>query len=88
LTFDGVNTFLSYFDTMNLAEWITCPVLMSVGLQDRVCPPRTSFAPYNAVQSEKDYRVYPFAGHGTWREHGACKNQWMAKMLGLEKTGL
>ncbi|NQV32163.1 MAG: acetylxylan esterase, partial [Phycisphaeraceae bacterium] len=59
LTFAGINRHLSYFDTMNMAEWITCPVLMSVGLQDDVCPPRTSFAPYNAVKSKKDYRVYP-----------------------------
>jgi len=29
LTFAGINRLLSYFDTMNMAEWITCPVLMS-----------------------------------------------------------
>ena len=88
LAFDDINRFLSYFDTMNMAEWIECPVLMSVGLQDDVCPPRTSFVPYNAVQSEKEYRVYPFAGHGTWHLHGDYKNAWMAKMLGVEKSGL
>ena len=87
LTFAGINRLLSYFDTMNMAEWITCPVLMSVGLQDDVCPPRTSFAPYNAVKSKKEYRVYPFAGHGVWREHGVLKDKWMAKMLGIEKLG-
>jgi cephalosporin-C deacetylase-like acetyl esterase len=87
LTFAGINRLLSYFDTMNMAEWITCPVLMSVGLQDDVCPPRTSFAPYNAVKSKKEYRVYPFAGHGVWREHSKLKDEWMAKMLGIEKIG-
>ena len=87
LTFAGINRLLSYFDTMNMAEWITCPVLMSVGLQDDVCPPRTSFAPYNAVTSNKEYRVYPFAGHGVWREHSKLKNEWMAKMLGIDRIG-
>jgi len=87
LTFAGVNRLLSYFDTMNMAEWITCPVLMSVGLQDDVCPPRTSFAPYNAVKSKKEYRVYPFAGHGVWREHGKLKDEWMAQMFGIDKIG-
>ena len=87
LTFAGVNRFLSYFDTMNMAEWIDCPVLMSVGLQDNVCPPRTSFAPFNAVRSEKEYRVYPFAGHGTWAQHWKLKNEWMAKKLGIDKIG-
>ncbi len=87
LTFDDINRFLSYFDTMNMAEWITCPVLMSVGLQDKVCPPRTSFAPFNAVTSPKEYRVYPFAGHGTWQEHTNFKNAWMAKKLGIDNLG-
>ncbi|MCF7974724.1 MAG: acetylxylan esterase [Phycisphaerae bacterium] len=85
LTFAGINRLLSYFDTMNMAEWITCPVLMSVGLQDDVCPPRTSFAPYNAVTSKKDYRVYPFAGHGVPQAHTRLKNQWMAAVLGIDK---
>jgi len=85
MTFSDVNRFLSYFDTMNMAEWITCPVLMSVGLQDDVCPPRTSFATYNAVKSKKEYRVYPFAGHGVWREHSKLKDEWMANMLGIDR---
>ena len=85
LTFTGVNRFLSYFDTMNMAEWITCPLLMSVGLQDDVCPPRTSFAPYNAVTSKKEYRVYPFAGHGTWQQHSRLKDKWMAERLGIDR---
>jgi len=87
LTFAGINRLLSYFDTMNMAEWITCPVFMSVGLQDDVCPPRTSFAPYNAVKSKKEYRVYPFAGHGVWWEHRKLKDEWMAKILGIDKIG-
>ncbi len=85
LTFQGINQFLSYFDTMNLANRIKCPVLMSVGLQDSVCPPRNSFATYNEVRSEKDYCVYPFSGHGVWYQHNEIKNKWMAKILGLEK---
>ncbi len=88
LTADDILAFLSYFDTMNMAEWISCPVLMSVGLQDNVCPPRISFSPYNNVQTEKEYRVYPFAGHSTRHQHGKYKNSWMARMLGVEGTGL
>lgn len=87
LTFEDINRFLSYFDTMNMAEWITCPVLMSVGLQDKVCPPKTSFAPYNALSSPKEYLVYPFAGHSTWQQHSDVKNAWMAKILGIDNLG-
>jgi cephalosporin-C deacetylase len=87
LTFVDISRLLSYFDTMNLAEWITCPVLMSVALQDDVCPPRISFAPYNAVRSKKEYRVYPFAGHSVPREHRKLKEEWMAKRLGIDTIG-
>ncbi|MHC4169710.1 MAG: acetylxylan esterase, partial [Planctomycetota bacterium] len=85
LTFAEINRVLSYVDTMNLADRIKCPVLMSVGLQDAVCPPRNSFATYNQVRSKKQYHVYPFAGHGVWREHSDIKNKWMAEILGVEK---
>ena len=88
LGYEGINKFLSYFDSMNLAEWIACPVLMSAGLQDDVCPPRTVFAAYNQVRSQKAYHVYPWARHGTYQWHGQRKNAWMAKMLGVEETGL
>jgi cephalosporin-C deacetylase len=87
LTFSGINRVLSYFDTLNMARWIQCPVLMSVGLQDDVCPPRISFTPYNAVQSQKEYRVYPFSGHGVWKEHGKLKDAWMAKQLSVDRIG-
>jgi cephalosporin-C deacetylase len=88
LTFSDINRLLSYFDTMNLADRIKCPVLMSVGLQDSVCPPRTAFATYNRVVSDKSYRVYPSAGHWVEHKHNDLKNKWMAKQLGVEKSGL
>jgi cephalosporin-C deacetylase-like acetyl esterase len=47
LTYAEINRVLSYVDTMNLAGRTRCPVLMSIGLQDAVCPPRNSFATYN-----------------------------------------
>jgi len=54
---------LSYFDTMNMADKIKCPVLMRIGLQDPVCPPATSFATYNLINSKKEFIVYPKSGH-------------------------
>ena len=59
---------------------------MSVWLQDDVCPPRTSFATYNAVRSAQEYRVYPFAGHGVPREHESLKDKWIARLLGVGQT--
>ncbi len=88
LTYNDINCLLSYFDTMNMADWIKCPVLMSVGLQDSVCPPRTAFSTYNRVTTKKEYYVYPFTGHSVEKEHVALKNKWIAGILRIEKEGL
>ena len=69
-SWDETLTTLSYFDTMNLAPRIKCPVLFSLGLQDAVCPPASIFGVYNHIQAPKQYRAYHYAGHWTapsWR---------------------
>lgn len=74
---------LGYVDTMNLADRIRCPVLMAVGLQDDVCPPRICFAPFNRIRSAKSYRVYPFLGHTTDERFETLKTRWLNQQLGL-----
>jgi len=77
---------LSYFDTMNMVDRIQCPTLMGVGLQDSICPPSTSFATFNRITAERDFRIYEKSGHGL----GAAHYQWvlgeMAKRLGAEDS--
>jgi cephalosporin-C deacetylase-like acetyl esterase len=60
---------MSYFDTMNLCERVTCPTIMSIGLQDQICPPTTSFAAFNRIRGTKTHVIYPTRGHGLGREH-------------------
>lgn len=54
---------LSYFDTMNMADKISCKVLASVGLKDPICPAELYFATYNRIEGEKQIKMYPFNGH-------------------------
>lgn len=68
---------LSYFDTMNLADRIRCPTIMSIGLQDNVCPPTTCFNTFNRIPGKKIYRIYADKGHGLGEEHHA----WVWKQL-------
>jgi len=77
-------TTLGYFDTMNMAEKIQCPVLMGIGLQDPVCPPATSFATYNYIPGDKEYIVYPQAEHGLGEEHWNYVYQWLRGNFGIE----
>jgi len=75
---------LSYFDTMNMAPRIECPVFMGVGLQDAICPPVTCFAVYNRVKGKKEYRVYPNAKHHADKAHHQLVFNWMRKHFGLK----
>ena len=73
---------LSYFDTMNLAPEIHCPVLMTVGLQDTVCPPSTVYAVFNHLASErKTMQVFPFHDHVRVDIHWLDKFIWAAREL-------
>jgi len=60
---DEVCATLSYFDNINLADRIRCPVLISLGLKDPVCPPENVYAAANKISSEKELCVYPFGEH-------------------------
>jgi len=54
---------LSYFDIMNLAPKIKCPVLIGTGLVDEITPPSTVFASYNHMTCPKEIAVYRYFGH-------------------------
>jgi len=74
--YDQVWHTLSYFDNMNLAPRITCPVLMDVGLQDDICPPSTVFGAYNHISAPKEIIVYPYHNHETVNAHWETKLRW------------
>ena len=76
---------LRYFDPKNLASRIKCPVFMGVGLQDPVTPAPTNFAAYNQITAPKDYRVYPFAGHGLPSEHYFEQLAWIRKQFARKR---
>jgi cephalosporin-C deacetylase len=60
---DDVMTTLSYYDNLNHAANIRCPVLISCGLKDPVCPPEGIYAVYNKITAPKQMIAYPFAEH-------------------------
>lgn len=73
---------LSYIDNMNLAERITCPVLMNVGLQDVICPPSTIFAAFNHLTtSTREMKVFPYNGHEGNPSHTLEKLRWARRYV-------
>ena len=74
---------LAYFDGINLAHRINCPIIVSVGLQDSTCPPETGYAVFNAIASA-DKRMYAYDGHGhdaNTHQHGAVIDAFLDKHL-------
>lgn len=82
LSDEEMYTFLSYFDTKNLATLIHCPVIETIGLQDNVCPPHTNMAPYNnlPIDVEKEIIYNPLLQHSTanswWQTYNAFFNRY------------
>ena len=52
-----------YFDVVNFARHIECPVLIGLGLRDETCPPATVLAAVNVITSPKEVVILPTSGH-------------------------
>ncbi len=52
-----------YFDSMNFATRIKCPVMMTVGLMDQTCAPSSVYAAYNSISAKKKIIPRPGMGH-------------------------
>lgn len=59
----AVRATLNYYDGINFAPLIRCPMLVYVGLEDDVCPPETGFAAYDALRCPKQMDAYPRCAH-------------------------
>jgi cephalosporin-C deacetylase len=59
----AVEETVAYFDGINFADRITCPIIVNVGLQDNVCPPETGYALFSRIASA-DKQLYAYDGHG------------------------
>lgn len=63
---------MSYFDALNHAEKISCPVKMQIALRDEAAPPDCAFAAYNRIVSPKSVKVNYFGQH-----HDVDMWQWL-----------
>jgi cephalosporin-C deacetylase len=83
----AVEETLAYFDGINFADRITCPIIVNIGLQDNVCPPETGYALFNKIAAT-DKRLYPYDGHGHDAgryQHGTIVDRFFAHHLSSER---
>ena len=75
----------SYFDAVNFARNITCPVLASVGFIDTTCSPSSVYAAYNTIQSPKMMFNEPTMAHSISKRFKDYQTEWLRGVLGLAK---
>jgi cephalosporin-C deacetylase len=80
---------VAYFDGINFADRIACPIIVNIGLQDNVCPPETGHALFERIGSP-DKQLYPYDGHGHdagRAKHRAVMDAFFARHLGPVQGG-
>lgn len=70
-----------YFDVINMADKITCPILCSIGTADNVCPPAYFYQAYKKIQGYKELEIYEGYGHGGFEEIHLPKKIKFAKKI-------
>ena len=67
----------AYFDGVNFAARITCPIAFSVGFVDTIAPPHAGYAAYNACPSGNK-RMFGSVGfgHSVGRAEAAALAAW------------
>lgn len=72
---------LAYFDVVNFARHIQCPVYLTWGYNDVTCPPTTSYAVWNTLRCEKEPLITPINEHWTSDATEYGQYEWIMRHL-------
>ncbi len=77
---------LRYFDGVNFATRIKCPMVVGVALEDEVCPPETSYAAYDRLAGERELWLFPESGHGNAHDYPKQETAWLEQRIAASKA--
>ena len=80
LTLAKVET-MAYYDVVNFARRITCPVYLTWGYNDNVCPPTTSYIVWNMITAPKESLITPINEHWTSDDTNYGQMLWLKEYL-------
>lgn len=80
LTPEKVET-MAYYDVVNFAIRVECPVYMTLGYNDDTCPPTTSFIVWNLITGPKESFITPVNEHWTSEETNYGQMEWLKKQI-------
>ena len=72
---------LQYYDVVNFARRIQCPVYMTWGYNDNVCPPTTSYIVWNLITAPKESLVTPVNEHWTTADTNFGQMLWLKEKM-------
>jgi len=67
-----------YFDPLELAERLTCPTIVSVGMKDETCPASTILPTFERIAGVKALAVYPDLVHAHSPDFHRHQWNWLA----------
>ncbi len=70
---------MAYFDVVNFARRITCPVYLTWGYNDNVCPPTTSYIVWNLITAPKESLITSINEHWTSDSTNHQQMEWLKK---------
>ena len=72
---------MAYYDVVNFARRITCPVYLTWGYNDNVCPPTTSYIVWNLITAPKESLITPINEHWTSEATNYRQMTWLIDIL-------
>lgn len=72
---------MAYYDVVNFARRITCPVYLTWGYNDNVCPPTTSYIVWNMITAPKESLITPINEHWTSDDTNYGQMLWLKEHL-------
>jgi cephalosporin-C deacetylase len=73
---------LTYFDSLNFADAVKCPVTMAIGLKDANTPGECAFSLFDHLVCDKTADIYPDSGNEAGAEKQFHKSlKWLKKIL-------
>ena len=80
MTPDKLNT-MAYYDVVNFARHISCPVYLTWGYNDDTCPPTTSYAVWNTLTCPKESLITPINEHWTSDDTERQQLDWILNKI-------
>ena len=74
---DGAAETLQYYDVVNFARRLRCPVFFSFGYNDDTCSPTSTYGTFNVITAPKKLAVTPTSGHWRFPETNDEAMEWM-----------